>query len=77
MSQITDQAETLRQQAIGILMAERQIIDQKLAMLGADGTEAPTIKKGKACSICSSESHNARTCPNKKGGAEAPPIPSI
>ena len=76
MSQIIDQAESLRQQAIGILMAERQIIDQKLAMLGANGTEATTIKKIKACSICSSESHNARTCPNKKGGAAAPLNPS-
>jgi hypothetical protein len=75
MSQITDQAEALRQQAIGLLMAERQTIDQKLATLGADGTEAP-VKRIKACSICSSESHNARTCPTKKGGAEAPPIPS-
>jgi hypothetical protein len=74
MSQIIDQAEALRQQA-SLLMAERQIIDQKLATLGADGTEA-AAKKTKACSICSLESHNARTCPNKKGGAEAPPIPS-
>jgi len=77
MSQITDQAEALRQQAIGLLMAERQTIDQKLATLGADGTETPSInKKSKACSICFSESHNARTCPQKKGGAEAPPIQS-
>jgi hypothetical protein len=75
MSQIIDQAEALRQQAIGLLMAERQIIDQKLTMLGADGTESP-VKKNKACSICSSESHNARTCPKKSGGAEAPPTPS-
>jgi hypothetical protein len=75
MSQIIDQAEALRHQAIGLLMAERQIIDEKLATLGADGTETPP-KKTKACSICSSESHNARTCPNKKRGAEAPPIPS-
>ena len=77
MSQTLDQAESLRQQAIGILMAERQLIDQKLATLGADGTETSSIiKKGKACSICSSDSHNARTCPNKNGGAAAPPIAS-
>jgi hypothetical protein len=64
MSQIIDQAEALRQQAISLLMAERQTIDQKLAMLGADGTEAPA-KKGKVCGVCSSPDHNARTCPQK------------
>ena len=76
MSQIIDQAESLRQQAIGILMAERQTIDQKLATLGADGTDATTTKKIKVCSICSSESHNARTCPQKGGRADTPTVPA-
>jgi hypothetical protein len=40
MSRILDQAESLRQQAIEILMAERQLIDQKLAILSADGKPA-------------------------------------
>jgi hypothetical protein len=73
MSQIIDQAESLRLQAIGILMAERQTIDQKLATLGADGTET---KKIKACRVCSSESHNARTCPQKGGRADTPTVPA-
>ena len=63
MSQILDQVETLRQQAIGLLIAERQDIDRKLAQLGADGTEVP-IKK-KVCSLCQGTDHNARTCPTK------------
>jgi hypothetical protein len=75
MSQITDQAEALRQQAIGLLIAERQTIDQKLAMLGADGTESP-VKKGKACGVCSSPDHNARTCPNRKGAPEGALTPT-
>jgi hypothetical protein len=50
MSQILEQAETLRQQAIGILMAERHEIDRKLALLGADGSEAvSTTLKPRAC----------------------------
>jgi hypothetical protein len=76
MSQIIDQAESLRLQAIGILMAERQTIDQKLATLGADGTETTTTKKIKACRVCSSESHNARTCPQKGGRADTPTVPA-
>jgi len=58
MSQILDQAEELRKQAIGILLAERQEIDRKLAQLGADGTETPLKKK--ACSVCGSAEHTAR-----------------
>jgi hypothetical protein len=76
MSQITEQAETLRQQAINLLMAERQTIDQKLATLGADGTESP-VKKGKVCGVCSSPDHNARTCPQKKGAPAGAPTPTI
>jgi hypothetical protein len=75
MSQIIDQAEALRQQAIGLLIAERQIIDQKLAMLGADGTESP-VRKGKVCGLCSSPDHNARTCPQKKGTPVSAPTPT-
>jgi hypothetical protein len=76
MSQIIDQAESLRQQAIALLMAERQTIDQKLAMLGADGTEVPA-KKMKACSTCGADSHNARTCPQKHTVHESPSVPSV
>jgi hypothetical protein len=74
MSNITDQAESLRIQAIGLLQTERQLIDQKLAALGADGMET-SGKKNRACSLCGVNGHNAKTC-TKKGGDEAPPIPS-
>jgi len=69
MSQILEQAEELRKQAVGILLAERQEIDRKLAQLGADGTEAPLKKK--ACSVCGNTEHTARF--HKAGGtAEYP-----
>jgi hypothetical protein len=74
MSQITDQAESLRQQAISLLMAERQTIDQKLSLLGADGTEALAAPRSKACGVCGSAEHNARF--HKKGTPESAPIPT-
>jgi hypothetical protein len=76
MSQILDQSETLRQQAIAILMAERQAIDDKLEQLGYSGEVAAAAPRKRACSLCGSDSHTARTCPQKNGGAEAPPIPT-
>jgi hypothetical protein len=73
MSQtVIEQAETLRQQAIGLLVAERQDIDRKLAQLGADGTESPAPAKPKACGVCGSTEHNARF--HKKAGAEVPAV---
>ena len=69
MSQIIEQAEALRQQAIGLLVADRQDIDRKLAMLGYDGT-APTVPaKSKSCSVCGSPEHNARF--HKTGAPES------
>jgi hypothetical protein len=63
MSHILEQAETLRQQAIGILMAERQEIDRKLALLGADGNEpTPATPKPRVCARCGKPGHNAKTC---------------
>ena len=41
VSQIIDQAEALRQQAIGLLKTERQTIDQKLAVLGSRRNRSP------------------------------------
>jgi hypothetical protein len=73
MSQTVDQAETLRQQAIALLVAERQEIDRKLAQLGADGTESPAPAKPKACGVCGSSEHNARF--HRKAVAEVPAIP--
>jgi len=58
MSQITDQVEALRQQAIAILIAERQEIDKKLSQMGYDGNEP--VKKIKTCSVCGEFSHTAR-----------------
>ncbi len=74
MSQILIQAEELRKQAIGILIAERQDIDRKLALLGADGTEAPVKKK--VCSACGSPEHNARFHKNGGGTADPPAQPA-
>jgi hypothetical protein len=70
MSQILNQAEELRKQAIGILMTERQEIDRQLALLGADGTESP-ITKRKVCSVCASPDHNARFHKKESGGTAA------
>ena len=61
MSQILDQAEELRMQAIGLLLTERQEIDHKLTMLGHDGTALE--KKTRACKTCGQGGHNAKTCP--------------
>jgi len=71
MSHILDQAEELRKQAIGILLAERQNIDRKLAQLGADGTDASA--KRRLCSACGSDEHTARFH-KKNGGPDAPPV---
>ncbi|HEV8039824.1 MAG TPA: hypothetical protein VGP62_13235 [Bryobacteraceae bacterium] len=60
---ILEQAEQLRQQAITILLQERDTIDQKLGQLGHDGT--PREAK-RSCSICGAADHNARRCSKKK-----------
>ena len=59
---ILDQAESLRQQAIALLIQERETIEQKLNQLGANGDHSPAVKKVRACSKCGSADHNARTC---------------
>jgi hypothetical protein len=61
MTQSIEQAEALRQQAIALLLADRNAIDSQLAKMGYDGT-TPTEKK-KACSHCHESGHTARTCP--------------
>ena len=40
-----EQAQALQQQAIAILLAEREAIDQQLAMLGHGQIKAPTQKR--------------------------------
>jgi hypothetical protein len=62
-----EQVEELRNQAISLLVAERETIDQKLQQLGADLTQPATschnlTKKARACSKCGSADHNARRC---------------
>jgi hypothetical protein len=64
MSEATKRAEEMRQSAIALLLEEKGEIEEQLAKLGWDGNGA-VPKRGKACSICSSPEHNARTCPNK------------
>jgi hypothetical protein len=63
MSQITDQAEELRQRAIALLMQEQEAIDEKLSQLGHDG-HRPASKR--SCSTCGAADHNARRCPKGK-----------
>jgi hypothetical protein len=75
MSETIQQAEDLRSRAIGLLLAERQAIDDRLRLFGYDGM-LPTHLKQKACSVCGDGAHNARTCPNKKGTNVVPFIQS-
>jgi hypothetical protein len=63
MSQIIQQAEELRQQAIALLIQERETLDQKLAQLGYDGTPKQVQR---SCSICGASNHNARRCSKNK-----------
>ena len=60
---ILDQAESLRQQAISLLLQERGTIEQKLNQMGYDG-EPGEIKsrKPKSCGRCGQEGHTMRTC---------------
>jgi hypothetical protein len=80
MSQIIDQAEALRQQAISLLMVERQTIDQKLAMLGADATSPVSSPSSpgrpRACGKCGLLGHNAKTCKETPGNTGADATPS-
>lgn len=71
MSETIQQADELRSRAIGLLLSERNAIDERLRLFGYDGAASVTEPKQKVCSVCSQPSHTARTCPNKKG-AEAP-----
>ncbi len=65
MSGTLSQAEELRQRMISLLLAERQAIDEKLGLVGYDGSAQPA-KRAKVCSICGSAEHNARTCDQRK-----------
>src|SRR5450755_3743105 len=65
MSEVMNQAEELRQKMIALLVAERQAIDEKLVQIGC-GASPQAAKKSKACSICGSGEHNARTCDQRK-----------
>lgn len=65
MSQILDQVETLRQQALSLLLEERANIEAKLTQLGFDGAALAEQKKtGRTvkCSRCNQEGHTVRTC---------------
>jgi hypothetical protein len=61
-----EQAEQLRQQAIDLLLAERTLIENKLAALSYDGAGAfeAKIRKPKTCGRCGLEGHTARKCPS-------------
>jgi hypothetical protein len=65
---ILQQAETLRQQAIELLVSERRTINEKLQQLGYDDAQAPARTPNgphkKSCKCCGEPGHNARRCPN-------------
>jgi hypothetical protein len=65
MSEVINEAETLRLKLIALLVTEREAIDEKLALVGYDGMGRPA-KKTKVCSVCGSADHNARTCDSRK-----------
>lgn len=71
MSETIQQADELRSRAIGLLLAERTAIDERLRLFGHDGA-TPIQSKLKACRTCGDYSHNARTCPQKNTGTEVP-----
>jgi len=59
-----EKAEQLRQEAISLLLHERQTIDEKLQQLGHDGESAGnTERRQKACGRCGQPGHTVRTCP--------------
>jgi len=63
MSQIIDQAEDLRKQAIALLLHERQTIDEKLQQLGHNGEAVLNNgRKQNACRRCGQAGHTVRTC---------------
>lgn len=78
MSEIIQQAEELRSRAIAVLVSEKNAIEDELRLLRYDGDSPNDGKyaKRKACGLCGDATHNARTCPNKKGTSEAPVIQS-
>ena len=57
-----EQAEKLRQEAISLLVAEKQSIDEKLTMLGYEAG-IPVPRKTRTCSKCGATEHSARNCP--------------
>jgi|HubBroStandDraft_1064217.scaffolds.fasta_scaffold451855_1 hypothetical protein len=81
MSEAIQQADELRSRAIGLLLTERNVIDERLTLLGHDGT-APNPnqssgRKTKACLLCGNGGHAARACPNKQAGDEPPATRSV
>lgn len=75
MSDTIQQADELRGRAIALLVSERQVIDDRLKLLGYDGT-APAQPRPKSCSACGSTGHTSRTC-DKKGANIAPGTESV
>jgi hypothetical protein len=59
-----ERAEELRQQAIAMLLQDRDAINFHLATLGYDGSNKPEKQKGatRKCGKCGSSDHNARRC---------------
>ncbi len=72
MSQITDYVDELRKKAIELLVTERAAIDDRLAMLGYDGTPATRPLRQRTCGVCGSTEHNAQRCPKKNSDVAEP-----
>lgn len=69
---ILEQAEQLRQQAISILVQERETIDQRLIQLGYDGVSTEIKnRKPKTCGRYGQEGHTMRSCPASGAGGSA------
>ena len=59
---ILEQAEEKRREAIELLTAERQRIDDALHQLGYTSGEEGKKNGRKRCSRCGTEGHSVRTC---------------
>ena len=63
MNQAIEHAERLRQEAIAILIADRDALDAQLARLGYAGETAQKKSRTVTCGKCGGEGHTARACP--------------
>jgi hypothetical protein len=63
MNTVLEEAECLRQQALALLIQEREAINLKIAQLGGE-SEVKKDRKKSSCGKCGAEGHTSRTCPS-------------